>query len=205
MKFRIIGKISDDSCGLIESSKDDFINFWRVFYRGTTYEDDVYFRFINTNKIIDDEDIKKAMAWKKGWIGNTGKSYDEFGSWTNSVKNIIKNLNFINDVKFKRKNVNLDDFLTFLRDSGIFPNTIRMKTFICHITKPLEWPIMDRFVWVGVNIVRGKSLENIREPTTKEHYKLYIEYFNQLASGCDTIMTRKRVESQKKYHDSFKV
>ena len=94
----------------------------------------------------------------------------------------------------RKEKVDLDVYLGKLKDFEIFRTRIVMRAFICHLTRPLEWPIFDRFVWFARNYIQSKETDIFKEPTKVDQYKEYIAFFNELAAGRNDISTRKEVD-----------
>ncbi len=94
----------------------------------------------------------------------------------------------------RKEKVDLDVYLGKLKDFEIFRTRIVMRAFICHLTRPLEWPIFDRFVWFAANDIQIKETDKPKRPTKKKQYKEYIDFFNKVAVGRNTISTRKEVD-----------
>lgn len=52
------------------------------------------------------------------------------------------------------------------------------RAFICHLERPLEYPILDMNVWTAMRDLDANAADLPRGPATWQHYDLYRNFFH---------------------------
>lgn len=181
---------------LEEKNKIDFIGYWSSICAKFNYEpsdEDYYWPNIgidgkNLLKLTE-KNIKCLLFWKNG-------GYNRWKKRIPIVKKSVANLDKINEFR-EKKSVLWEDFLDFYNNTIKKCTTGRIYgTFIAHIAKPFEFPILDQHVVRAQIFItkKRKIIENTSEEIIKKKslsnfldfcYKPYRNFFNGLIEDTE--------------------
>ncbi len=174
-----------------EVSAGDFVQYWSQFYKERTkYPNRVYIEILKNNKYLLKENIDWLFEWKKGnpWQGN--RKLASIGKIEVSKVNTFRE-------KITVNSSDIEEYYTYSK--GLFPNGFVYRIFLFHISRPLEFPIIDEYVVAAYNYFTTDNMTT--SPTGKNYQKYkkeYIEFFNTIhreAGLAENLQEKKLVDN----------
>jgi len=173
----------------------DFIDFWNKYHKDTPptiFGSDQridYMTELNIENNLTEENIRRLLRWKsKLHLTDTRKNPNA------KVRKVLARIKELN--KFRNGNLVEEKFKEIAEQ--IFTSGYVYRTFLFHICRPGEYPILDRYVLLSFSYHTGNSSD-----ASWDNYLKYKNYFFTIAdhlkiedkNTCKYIQSLKRIDN----------
>jgi hypothetical protein len=159
-----------------------FVEFWGRFYeedttkvRGSEVKID-YLRELNLGNDLTDENVRRLLRWKDHQhLTDVVMNGPNTGKANSTVSDVLQHRNDLNAFRTGR----MDQAKFRALTEEIFATGIVFRAFLCHICRPQQYPIIDRYVrQVFVLHTGGPDADDW------DTYDRYTDYFFKIATRC---------------------
>lgn len=148
---------------------EQFVSFWSERYNQGKYSDDEYFRNLNLEGLLSEDNIRYLWEWKNA------------GPLSPKKKPVIeKTINKLTEINKFRKlsRINNNDIDLFYKlTSEIVGTGLIWRIFLFHIARPDEFPIFDQHVFRAFNFINESAVDISAVPESMEDYNNYRDFF----------------------------